>query len=347
MKRLAALFLGFLVTVAIGAEVDGARLLALSGSVLKIEATRAQGGYSLGSGVVVAPDRVVTNCHVTRDALNINVVRGGARWLAASQRRDIEHDLCLLDVPGLQAQAVPIGTTDRLKPGDQVSALGYTGGLALQYSPGEVVALHRLDGGRVIQSSNWFSSGASGGGLFDEASNLVGILTFRLRGSEAHYFAAPTAWLKATLDAPTEPVQPDRSQRLSYWQRAVTDQPAFLQAARMERDQRWPDLAVLAADWTRADSHDAEAWYWMGEAFDHLERPSEARRALECSLAIEPDAVAARGRLEALYDRLGAAASNTGNMASAEHGKSAITAVQTDSGLHPVCIARAIAEPTR
>jgi serine protease Do len=309
MKRLIVSVLWILAAAPTWADMDRAALLGLSASVLKIEAQRVQGGFSLGSGVVIAPETVVTNCHVTRDALKINVLRGGVRWLAAAQLSDVDHDLCLLRVPSLQAPVVSLGRADELRRGQPVTALGYTGGMGMQNSPGEVIALHRLDGSRVIRSSNWFSSGASGGGLFDEDLRLVGILTFRLRGGEAHYFAAPVEWLQPMLAATGQDgysdVAPDRSKRLAYWQRPVSAQPNFLQAALLQRDDRWPELESLTAAWARADATDPEPWYLMGMALERMDRLPEADRALACSLAIEPDAAAASGRLALSDDRAG------------------------------------------
>ena len=307
MKALVAVAVCLLVTTSARGEIDRVALLGLSASVLKIEAHRVQGGYSLGSGVVVGAETIVTNCHVTRDALTVSVLRGGVRWVAKSQRADVNHDLCLLQVPGLQAKVVVLGRAERLAPGQTVTALGYTGGLGMQNSEGEVLGLHRLDGARVIRSSNWFSSGASGGGLFDEDLRLVGILTFRLRGGEAHYFSAPAEWLQAMLDAPDadaySAVEPDRSQQQPYWQRPVVDQPRFLKAALLERDDRWPELATLATEWAHTDATDPEPWFLMGVALDQMDRLPEAQRALECSLAIEPASAAARARLAPLYVR--------------------------------------------
>ena len=313
MKRLLVLVLWALSTAPTWAEMDRALLMGLSASVLKIEATRVQGGFSLGSGVVVGAERVVTNCHVTHDALKIVVLRGGVRWLADSQLSDVAHDLCLLRVPGLQASPVALGRADRLEPGQPVTALGYTGGLTLQNSPGEVLALHRFDGSRVIRSSNWFSSGASGGGLFDEDLRLVGVLTFRLRGGEAHYFAAPAEWVGAMLDVPGDAgyneVVPDRSQQMAYWQKPVRDQPRFLQAALLQRDDQWPALQSLLEEWARADTSDPEPWYMMSVALARMHRPSEAKQALACSLALDPDARAARTRLAPVQGGLERAAS--------------------------------------
>jgi hypothetical protein len=297
MKSVLVLVMWVLAAMPARADVDRAVLLGLGASVLKIEAARVQGGFSLGSGVVVAPQTIVTNCHVTRDALKIGVLHAGVRWPAASQRSDIDHDLCLLQVPGLPASAVALGRADGLKPGQRVTALGYTGGMGMQNSQGEVLALHRFDGSSVIQSSNGFSSGASGGGLFDDELRLVGILTFRLRGGDAHYFAAPAEWLRDMLDVPGrqgyDDVTPDRSQQPAFWQRPIADQPRFLKAALLERDDRWPELEALALEWARADATDPEPWQLMSVALARMNRLAEAQHALECSLAFEPAATAA------------------------------------------------------
>ena len=309
MKRLIVLVLWVFAATPTRADIDPAAMVGLSASVLKIEALRIQGGFALGSGVVVAPETIVTNCHVTRDALKINVLRGGARWLAASQLSDVDRDLCLLRVPGLRANVVTLGQTDRMKPGQLVTALGYTGGVAMQRSQGKVLALHRFDGSRVIRSSNWFNSGASGGGLFDEDLRLVGILTFRLRGGDANYFAAPAEWLQAMLNAPGQEgysdVMPDRSAKLAYWQRPVLDQPRFLKAALLQRNGQWPELESMAVDWARTDASDAEPWYLMGEALAQMDRLPEAQHALECSLAIDPASTAVWARLAPVYSRQG------------------------------------------
>lgn len=300
------------------AEMDRTALFKLSASVLKIEARRAQGGYALGSGVVVAADTIVTNCHVTRDALSVSVLRGSARWVAESQRSDFDHDLCLLHVPGLEGDVVPLGRAEALAPGQAVTALGYTGGLGIQNSDGEVLGLHRLDGARVIRSSNWFSSGASGGGLFDADLRLVGILTFRLRGGEAHYFSAPSEWLQSMLDAPQKngyrAIEPDRSAQPAYWQKPVVEQPRFLKAALLLRDDRWSELASLADEWARADATDAEPWYLMGVALDQMDQLPQAQRALECALAIEPASAEVRARLAPLYQRQQSAERSAGGL---------------------------------
>ena len=299
MKRL--LFTAMLAWASAGsasaAALDPATLIRLSTSVLKVEVIRVQGGYSLGSGVVVGADSVVTNCHVTRDARQIAVLQGGLRLPAQSQRVDAYHDLCVLNVRGVDgARAVPFG---RAAIGQAVTAVGHTAG-ALQSSVGEVLALHRLDGGRVIQSTNYFNSGASGGGLFDADSNLVGILSFRLRGAAGRYFAMPTEWLARQLRGPggEQAIGPRPSGELAFWEQPLEAQPFFLRAAVLEKDGNWRALQPLAAEWLRHDLSDPEPWYLLGLALDRQDLPAEARHALECSLAIAPDFESARAELE-------------------------------------------------
>jgi hypothetical protein len=293
------------------AALDQAAYVHLAASVLRVEAPRARGGYAFGSAVAVAPDKVVTNCHVTREAQQIHVLRAGLRWPVQWQASDLSRDLCLLQVPGLEAQPVALGRAATLAIGQPVTALGYTGGLGIQNSAGEVVQLHRHDGAQVIQSTNWFSSGASGGGLFDDEGRLVGILTFRLRGGESHYYAAPAEWvaqmLAETQRGTLRKVMPLDSQPLPYWQAGPAAQPRFLRAAVLVQNDRWSELEALASEWSRAEPDDAEAWYLLGSALARQDRLPEARLALECSLSLEPARAAARERLADVANR-GAAA---------------------------------------
>ena len=82
-------------------------------SVLKVLATTGVGEIH-GSAVVIAPDKLVTNCHVIRHAQSILVARGAERWVAQLYAGDGEKDLCLLSAPGVQAPPASIGSTANL-----------------------------------------------------------------------------------------------------------------------------------------------------------------------------------------------------------------------------------------
>lgn len=290
-----------------GAAIGRADFLALSASVLKIEVIRRQGGYSLGSGVVVDDQKVVTNCHVTRDATAIHVLRHGARWTVTAQAVDALHDLCVLQVPGIRSDAVARGPAASLRPGQPVAAIGYTGGLGLQNSDGEVVAMHPHDGGPVLQTTNWFSSGASGGGLFDGERRLVGILTFRMRGTDAHYFSAPTEWLEPLLAdaAAYRPVAAIPADELAYWQLPIEAQPEFLQAATLSRSGQWQQLRQLAQRWTHTAHREPQAWFARAQADEALDSPREALAAYERAVSLDAGFAGGWLRLGLLRARLG------------------------------------------
>lgn len=289
------------------AGVDRAAFIELSTKVLKVEVSRQQGGYSLGSGVLVAPQRLLTNCHVTRDAQEVYTYQHGVRLQAVAQVSDVRRDLCLLIVPGATGEGVALGLSSSLDEGQSVSAIGYTGGVGIQNSPGEVVVLHPFDSGKVIQSTNWFTSGASGGGLFDDDLRLVGVMTFRLRGGEAHYFSAPVEWVKDLLAKQDDAreIAPIAANELAYWQQPIAQQPRFLQAAVLERDNRWDDLERLASGWTVVQEHEPEPWYLRGLALQKQNRLTDARDALERSVTIAPTLALAWLRLGLVYSGLG------------------------------------------
>jgi serine protease Do len=295
----AGVLLGLGLPLAATADIDRAALIRLAPSVLKIEAVSPSGGFQLGSGVIVGPGKVVTNCHVTRHAERVQVVKGGVRRTATLQAAD------MLRVPRLEGEAVPIARAATLQPGQQVLAMGYTGGVSIQLSEGDVVALHRWSGSQIVQSSNWFSSGASGGGLFNADGALVGILTFRLRGGARHYFAAPADWLLPQLndELPYNAVAPLSGK--SFWEQPDAEQPYFLQAAALEQSQQWAALAQLADRWQQEIGDDPEAPYLLGIAFEALHQPEPSIRAFRRSVEIDPNYDRSWARLAQAYMRTG------------------------------------------
>ncbi|MDZ5458254.1 trypsin-like peptidase domain-containing protein [Azohydromonas lata] len=290
------------------AELDRRSLILLGRSVLRVEAEGEGGRLQLGSGVVIGKERVVTNCHVTRNASSISVVQAGSRWTVQAQSMDAERDLCILQVPGLPSTPVALGRAASLREGQELAALGYTGGPALQISGGSVVALHHLNGQLLIQCSNGFTSGASGGGLFDRDGRLVGILTFRLPGGRTHYYAVPAEWLLDTLEQRLRFAEVRPHGGLGFWERPMAAQPLFLQAASLERAGQWQALLQLAERWMREDAADPEPLYLRALAQERLGRDAAAVQSWRRSLDVDPGYSRSWAGLAQLYHRTGQAA---------------------------------------
>ena len=133
--------------------------------------------------------------------------------------------------------------------------MGFEGGVTLRARTGVVRALHAYDGARVVESTTPFTSGASGGALFDAQGRLVGILTYRLRGDQRSYFSVPVEWFAARLAeagtyaavAPLEGAQP-------FWQRPQVGLPFFLRAHQLETGGDWGGLLNLTDEWSKAEA---------------------------------------------------------------------------------------------
>ncbi len=147
---------------------------------------------SQGSAVAIAPNLLLTNCHVVKGSRLILVANEAVRapaWIAA---RDDATDRCVLATNGLDATPVTelrsIGT---LEVGEAVVAIGSPSGLTNTISEGIVSGIRDHDGRQIVQTTAPISPGSSGGGLFDLGGRLIAITTFVLEGQGQLNFAVP------------------------------------------------------------------------------------------------------------------------------------------------------------
>lgn len=213
-----------------------ARADGFAGSVVRVRAIGADGSVKLGSGVVIGAERVATACHVTRNATAVDITYGNERWVAQTQVGNLNHDLCVVTVPAAQLPTARTRRSEDLRPGESVIAAGFQGGgQDLVVTRGTVAALYQYDGGQVIRTTAAFDFGSSGGGLFDAAGNLVGILAFKGRSSEDLRFALPSEWLSTdgSVSRAFARIEPT-SARSAFWERPDGDRPAFLGVAMRE-----------------------------------------------------------------------------------------------------------------
>jgi serine protease Do len=148
-----------------------------------------------GSGVVIARGRVITNCHVTQGASHVMVKSGANSRSANPYVSDEEFDLCSLDVFGLEAPSVTLGSVANMRTGQRVYAIGAPLGLELTISEGIVSSLREAAGSKVIQTTAPVSPGSSGGGLFSADGRLIGIVTSQVRNGQNLNFAMPVDWI--------------------------------------------------------------------------------------------------------------------------------------------------------
>jgi S1-C subfamily serine protease len=207
----------------------------LSASVVRVRAVNAEGVVKVGSGVVTGYGEVATACHVTRGATTIEIEHGKKRSVADAQVGSQYHDLCLVTAQMVDVPVAPARRSDDLNPGEIVIAIGFQGGEHAVEIRGNVAALYPYDDGHVIRTTAPFDFGFSGGGLFDQAGNLVGILAFKARTGDNLRFALPTEWLLSASKVAGAFVRViPTSMDSAFWERSQTDRPAFLGVAKRE-----------------------------------------------------------------------------------------------------------------
>ena len=171
----------------------------VAASIVVVEVSGVKGeAISLGSGVIIAPGQIITNCHVIKDGKTFTIRQsnqtGNQPQPAALRYQDIDRDLCQLEATGFKGLPATMAIS-KLKTGQRVYAIGAPQGLELTISEGLISSLRELDGAQYIQTTAAISPGSSGGGLFDENGGLIGITTFYFAEGQNFNFALPAAWI--------------------------------------------------------------------------------------------------------------------------------------------------------
>ena len=157
-----------------------------------------------GSGVIISKDGyIVTNNHVIEGASTLRVkLSDGREFSATVIGSDPATDVALLKIEAQDLPTIPFGSSDDLRLGEWVLAIGYPMGLQSTVTAGIVSAKARSLGAidsrygieSFIQTDAAVNPGNSGGALVNIRGELVGINTIikTSTGSYVGYsFAVP------------------------------------------------------------------------------------------------------------------------------------------------------------
>lgn len=152
-----------------------------------------------GTGTIVTSDgQIVTNAHVARHGRLEVVMQDGRRVDATLEAVEPRLDLALLSVrvPGLQA--IPLGSSGRLRSGELVLSLGHPWGVEGGATLGVVIGVgadlpeNPQPWRELVAVSLHLRPGHSGGPLVDTRGRLIGINTM---------MAGPEVGLAVPVDA--------------------------------------------------------------------------------------------------------------------------------------------------
>jgi serine protease Do len=156
----------------------------------------------LGSGFVAAAGgKIATNFHVIRGATRASIVTSDR-----VEHEDVEvialdeaHDVAILRIGARQLQPLTLGNSSLAKAGEHVVAIGNPLGLGSTVSDGLLSAIRELPQLTVLQISAPISPGSSGGPVFNDRGEVIGVSTFLLSGGQNLNFAIPINVVKPLL----------------------------------------------------------------------------------------------------------------------------------------------------
>ncbi len=168
------------------ALLKSASVAAVRASVLKVRAVALSCDRGIeGSGVVYAPERVLTNAHVVAGSNQVQVEAGRARLTAQVVVFDPGRDIAVLWVPGLTQRPVRLAKTPA-RSGQDAIVLGYPEDGPFDVRPARVRDRERISGrdiyGQLSVDRDIYTirsvvrSGNSGGPLIATDGSILGIV---------------------------------------------------------------------------------------------------------------------------------------------------------------------------
>lgn len=162
-----------------------------------------------GSGVIISNDGyIVTNNHVVEGADELTVtLNDNSEYSARIIGNDKTTDLALLKIDGKNLPAISIASSDDIRVGEWVLAVGNPLGLNNTVTAGIVSAKARSLGANgiesFIQTDAAINQGNSGGALVNTRGQLIGInaMLYSQTGSYSGYgFAIPTTIMNKVVE---------------------------------------------------------------------------------------------------------------------------------------------------
>jgi|GEM_PF-319213 len=168
-----------------------------------------------GSGVILTEDGyVITNNHVIEKVDKIEVtLRNGQSYSATLVATDVKTDVAVLKIAATGLRAAAVGDSDALVVGEPAVVIGNPlGQLGGTVTSGIISALDRPisfredDGStrtmNLLQTDAAVNGGNSGGGLFNQFGDLVGIVVAKSEGIgvEGLGFAIPINDVRGVID---------------------------------------------------------------------------------------------------------------------------------------------------
>jgi S1-C subfamily serine protease len=161
-------------------------------------------GNSVGSGFVISSDgKIATNLHVIQN------LRTGGVQLASGEKFDSfsvlafdeRRDIAIIKIAGFDLPSVSLGNSNSVQVGEHILTMGSP--LGFQGSVVKSILDDPFGGGfKMIQTDAVVSPGNSGGPLVNQKAEVVGIIRYRIGGTESLTLAVPINYLRGMMGTP-------------------------------------------------------------------------------------------------------------------------------------------------
>ena len=247
-------------------------------SVVKVHVANDKGNHGVGSGVVVAKNFIVTNCHVIANSQGIHVTKYGLSYSPDALIADWKSDLCILKFKFLELKPVTMSNTADVEYETDVFTKSYGGNAPRPGSSfGTIKAKFNYDGYQIIQSSASFMLGASGGGLFNYQGELIGITTFKTPGRSAFYYSMPVEIIEEMMVNGKE-ISVTAAPESAFWDTPEENQPYFMQVVSALNKKDWSKLMIISEDWVKSEPNADESNFHLGLANYHQNNEDTANK---------------------------------------------------------------------
>lgn len=158
---------------------------------------------NIGSGFIVNGEGdILTSQHLVGTAQQARVkLANGEELPAKVTRTDTARDLALLKVERTHLPAVIFASSDKLKQGEEVAAIGAPLGLSESLTKGAISATSReIEGRTYLQIDAALNEGNSGGPIINQNGYVVGVATKAAEKAQNVGFAIPSVEVMAFLN---------------------------------------------------------------------------------------------------------------------------------------------------
>lgn len=196
------LVLSALLLVGATADLKPAEIAKRTIPAVVVIKSRTPHGEGTASGFLVDPSgTIVTNLHVIEGAiaLAVRLANGDIYDQVRVRAFDQRKDLAILQVTAFGLPTVPLGVSDNLSIGEPVVLIGNPLGLEASVSSGLISGIRDAGGFSVIQTDAAANPGNSGGPLLNSQGQVIGVLSFKLKGAESLNFVIPVNYVRALL----------------------------------------------------------------------------------------------------------------------------------------------------